>query len=132
MEERTPPPISIKLEPVFHPYPEDTLRTIDPVKIKGSGRRCLAITEKPADFEDANTKECWRHAMKEELGSIHDNNACELVDLPNNEKTMELKWEFTIKKEAEGNCVKHKAKLLFKEYMQDEGVGFKEVFVHIA
>lgn len=75
-----------------------TFHTIDPVKIKGSEERCLASVEELIKFEGANTKDCWRHSMKEELGSIHDNNAWELVDLPNNEKTMELKWEFTIKK----------------------------------
>ena len=67
---------------------------------------------------DANTKECWRHAMKEELGSIHDNNSWEFMDLPNNEKAMELKWDFKVKRDVEV-CMKHKARLVAKGYVQE-------------
>ena len=75
--------------------------------------------------------EYWRQAMKEELRSIHDNNAWELVDLPNNEKVMDLKWKFKIKKDFEG-FTKHKARLVAKEYVQEEGVDFEEVFIPIS
>ena len=68
--------------------------------------------------------------MEEELRSIHDNNAWELVDLPNNEKAMELKWEFKVKKDVEG-CMKHKARFVAKEYMQEKCVDFEEVFIPI-
>ena len=123
--------VSIKcLQPVLHPYSENSLRTTDPVKVKRSGRRCLASAEESADFEDANMKWCWRQTMEEELRSIHDNNAWELVDLPNNGKAMDLKWEFMIKRDAEGS-VKHKARLVAKEYVQEEGVDFEEAFVPI-
>lgn len=69
VEERTPPTLE-HLQPELHPYPEKFLRMINPVMVNGSGRRCLASAEEPAEFVDANTKECWRHAMIEELGSI--------------------------------------------------------------
>ena len=69
--------------------------------------------------------------MEEELRSIHDNNIWELVDLPDNEKIMDLKWEFMIKKDADGS-VKHKARLVAKEYVQEEGADFEEVFVPVA
>ena len=58
----------------------------------------------PAKFEDANTTECWRHAMDEELGWIHDNNTWELVDLPDNHEIIELKWIYMINKDAEEKC----------------------------
>jgi len=76
-------------------------------------------------------KWCWRQTMEEELRSIHDNNAWELVDLPNNGKAMDLKWEFMIKRDAEGS-VKHKARLVAQGYVQEEGVDFEEVFVPVA
>ena len=38
------------------------------VKMK-KGQRCLHI-EEPKNFEVAIMRECWRHAMDEELGSI--------------------------------------------------------------
>ena len=53
------------------------------------------------------------------------------MDLPNNDKVMELKWEFKVKKDVEG-CMKHKARFVAKKYVQEEGVDFEEVFVPIA
>ena len=53
------------------------------------------------------------------------------MDLPNNEKVMDLKWEFKIKKDGEGS-VKHDARLVAKEYVQEEGVDFEELFVPVA
>ena len=129
-EEKTRLPTTDHLLPVFDIHPEEALWTKDPEKVKRSGRRCLASAKEPAEFEDANTKEYWHQATEEELRSIHDNNAWELVDLPNNEKVMDLKWEFMIKKDAEGS-VKHKARLVAKEYVHDEGVNFV-MFVPIA
>ena len=125
------PAALVLLEPVSSMQPKQALRTIGPVKVKRSGQRCLASAKAPADFKDANTKECWRQVMEEELRSIHDNNIWELVDLPDNEKVMDLKWEFMIKKDADGS-VKHKARLVAKEYVQEEGVDFEEVFVPVA
>lgn len=90
-EKMTPPSTHMYLGPVFDIHPENTLWTIDPVKMTRSGRRCLVSTEEPACFEDATINECWRQAMEEEFGSIHDNIAWELVDLPNNHKAMDLK-----------------------------------------
>jgi hypothetical protein len=42
-------------------------------------------------FEEANTEECWRRGMDDELGSIRDNNTWKLIDLPNNHKAIGLK-----------------------------------------
>jgi hypothetical protein len=53
------------------------------------------------------------------------------MDLPNGYKAIELKWEFKIKNDDEG-CVKHKARLVAKEYVQGECVNFEEVFAPVA
>jgi hypothetical protein len=63
-------------------------------------------------FEEANTEEFCRCAMDDELESICNNNTWKLVDLPNNHKAIGLKWVYKIKKDAEGNLVKHKARLV--------------------
>jgi hypothetical protein len=57
--------------------------------------------------------------MDEELVSIHDNNTWKLVDLPNGQKAIGLKWVYKIKKDAEGNLLKHKARLVAKGYVQE-------------
>jgi hypothetical protein len=70
--------------------------------------------------------------MDEELGSIRDNNTWKLANLPNNHKAIGLKWVYKIKKDAEGNLVKHKVRLVDKGYVQEQGVDFEEVFAPVA
>jgi transposase InsO family protein len=127
--ERRRPPTPEKLRSVLEFYPPETFGT---TRARGRGQgRCL-LTEEPTKFEDANTEECWRRAMDEELVSIHDNNTWKLVDLPNGQKAIGLKWVYKIKKDAEGNLVKHKARLVAKGYVQEQGVDFEEVFAPVA
>jgi hypothetical protein len=78
-------------------YSSETFRTINPIRTtrtRGRGRGGCLLTEEPTKFEEANTEECWRRAMDEELGSIRDNNTWKLVDLPNNHKAIGLKWVY--------------------------------------
>uniref|UniRef100_A0A453GS05 Reverse transcriptase Ty1/copia-type domain-containing protein n=1 Tax=Aegilops tauschii subsp. strangulata TaxID=200361 RepID=A0A453GS05_AEGTS len=101
------------------------------VKMKSKEQRRWYI-EEPENFEDAKTEECWRRAMDDELGSIRDNDTWELADLPNGHNAIELKWEYEVKKGAEGNLVKHKARLVAKSNVQDQGVDFEEVFAPLT
>uniref|UniRef100_A0A453AK76 Reverse transcriptase Ty1/copia-type domain-containing protein n=1 Tax=Aegilops tauschii subsp. strangulata TaxID=200361 RepID=A0A453AK76_AEGTS len=101
------------------------------VKMKSKGQRCLHIGE-PDNFEDAKTEECWRRAMNEELWSIQDNNTWELADLPNGQNAIELKWVYKVKKDAERNLMKHKARLVAKACVQEQDVDFEEVFAPVA
>jgi hypothetical protein len=52
--------------------------------------------------------------------------------LPKNQKAIGLKWVFKVKKDPEGNIVKHKARLVAKGYAQVRGVDFDEVFAPVA
>jgi hypothetical protein len=70
--------------------------------------------------------------MSEELDSIKDNNTWELVDLPTRHKPIGLKWVYKLEKNACGEIVKHKARLVAKCYVQREGVDFDEVFAPVA
>ena len=134
---RTRPPTPEKLRPVLELYPKQALRTINPVRAPKKGGRgrghCLLIeNEEPTRFEEANTVACWRRAMDEELGSIRDNETWSLVDLPNGQKAIGLKWVYKLKKDAEGKVIKHKARLVAKGYVQEQGIDFEEVFAPVA
>ena len=43
-----------------------------------------------------------------------------------------LKWVFKLKRNEEGEVVKHKARLVAKSYVQKQGVDFEEVFALVA
>lgn len=70
--------------------------------------------------------------MKNEMESIERNGTWELTDLPQGHKEIGLKWIFKLKKDADGNIVKHKARLVVKGYVQEKGVDFDEVFAPVT
>jgi hypothetical protein len=70
--------------------------------------------------------------MTKEISSIVENNTLKLVDLPAGHQPIELKWVYKLKKDASGQIVKHKAKLVAKWYVQGEGIGFDEFFAPVA
>jgi hypothetical protein len=82
--------------------------------------------------EDALNDECWRDAMVAEMESIQSNRTWEVAVLPAGHHAIGLKWVFKVKKDPEGNVIKHKARLVAKGYAQREGVDFKEVFAPVA
>ncbi|KAD1781278.1 hypothetical protein E3N88_42305 [Mikania micrantha] len=74
----------------------------------------------------------WINAMKVEMEAIEKNNTWTLVDPPENHRTIGLKWVFKLKKDARGNVVKYKARLVANGYVQKHGVDFDEVFAPVA
>jgi hypothetical protein len=50
----------------------------------------------------------------------------------NKQRSIGLKWVFKLKRNEEGQVVKHKAHLVTKGYVQKEGIDFNEVFVPVA
>ena len=85
----------------------------------------LVTGEEPASFAEAKHEDCWRRAMLDELQSIDDNNNWTLTMLPAGHQAIGLKWVFKLKKDEEGNVVKHKARLVAKGYVQRAGVDFE-------
>jgi hypothetical protein len=82
----------------------------------------------PTTFEKAKREQCWLKAMKEEMGSIKQNSTWKLVDLPRGHRAIGLKCVFKVKHDEQGAIVKHKARLIAKGYVQQQGVDFDEVF----
>jgi len=92
----------------------------------------LAVMEEPSSFVEAAGDENWMNAMRSEIQSICKNKTWELSALPPGQKPIGLKWVFKLKRNSEGEVVKHKARLVAKGYVQKQGVDFEEVFARVA
>jgi hypothetical protein len=92
----------------------------------------LAAMEEPSCFRDAVDHPEWVQAMDSEMQSICKNGTWELATLPPGQKSIGLKWIFKLKKNSDGEVVKHKARLVAKGYVQQQGVDFEEVFAPVA
>jgi hypothetical protein len=81
------------------------------------------------DSEDGNL---WKRAMEEEMASLDNNEAWDLVELPTGRKPIGRKWVFKKKLNVEGKVEKYKAQLVAKGYSQVEGIDFGEIFSPVA
>jgi len=93
---------------------------------------CYIAAEEPRSVDEALSEQCWREAMMAEMKSIQENRTWELASLPTSHRAIGLKWVFKVKKDPDGNVIKHKARLVAKGYAQREGVDFEEVFAPVA
>ena len=70
----------------------------------------------------------WFEAMKEEMNSMESKRVWDLVDLPPSRKTIRNKWVLNIKHKADGTIDRNKTRLVAKGYMQQEGIGYEDIF----
>ena len=66
--------------------------------------------EEPMNYSQAVKDRNCRSAMENGMQSIEENNTWKLTKLPTGKKTIGLKWIFILKKDAEGNIIKYKAR----------------------
>jgi hypothetical protein len=92
----------------------------------------LQIEDEPATFTEAERYQPWRRVMLEEINSIESNKMWRLVPLPLVHRSIGLKWVYKLKKNTADVVIKHKAHLVVKGYVQQQGVDFEEVFVPMA
>jgi hypothetical protein len=76
--------------------------------------------------------ELWRRAMDEEFASLLENGTWELEKLPDGFKALPMKWVYKIKRDANGNIERYKARLEAKGYLQKQGVDFEEVYAPVS
>ena len=69
--------------------------------------------------------------MREEMMAIDRNNTWELEIPPPNCRPIGLKWIFKLKKNPQGEVIKHKARLVVKGYLQRKGIDYEEVFAPV-
>ena len=70
--------------------------------------------------------------MKVELEAMEANQNWSIVPLPPDKHFIGCKWVYKIKLKSDGTVERYKARLVAKEYTQQEGVYFLETFSHVA
>ena len=73
-------------------------------------------------------KEKWIEAMNDEMDSMKSNQVWELVEKPKDVKVVSTKWIYTIKKDADGNIQRYKARFVARGFSQIEGVNVNETY----
>jgi hypothetical protein len=66
------------------------------------------------------------------MNAITDNSTWELAELPPGHRAIRLKWVFKVKRDENGNILRHKARLVAKGYVQHTGINYDEVFAPVA
>jgi hypothetical protein len=70
--------------------------------------------------------------MDEEFALLLENGTWELEKLPNAFKALPMKWVYKIKRNANGNIERYKARLVARGYLQKQGVDFEEVYAPVS
>jgi hypothetical protein len=86
----------------------------------------------PRSFTEAEKDAAWRAAMKAEMDAVEKNRIWELADLPRGHRMITLKWVFKLKRDEVGAIIKHKARLVARDFLQREGIDFDDAFAPVT
>jgi hypothetical protein len=74
----------------------------------------------------------WEEGIREELATLQAAGTWELADLPDGANLVGSKWVFRAKKDAAGNVVRHKARLVAQGFSQVPGIDFFDMYMPVA
>ena len=70
--------------------------------------------------------------MQSEMDAVEKNRTWELADLPRGHRAITFKWVFKLKRDEASTVVKHKARLVARGFVQQEGIDFDDAFAPVA
>ncbi|KAH0818662.1 hypothetical protein GEV33_004129 [Tenebrio molitor] len=77
-------------------------------------------------------KHDWIRAMNDEMKALTENSTWVLTTLPEGRKTIDCKWLFKRKKNANTGLIKYKARLVAQGFSQKYGTDYDEVFAPVV
>nr|GEX27184.1 retrovirus-related Pol polyprotein from transposon TNT 1-94 [Tanacetum cinerariifolium] len=83
-------------------------------------------------YKDALTQSCWIEAIQEELNEFERLEVWELVPQPDKVMVITLKWIYKVKLDELGGILKNKARLVARDYRQEEVIDIEESFAPVA
>ncbi|KAG1655976.1 hypothetical protein FOA52_008677 [Chlamydomonas sp. UWO 241] len=100
------------------------------------------MTEPPGLSEPTTFKEAtsaanpyssqWKQVSDEEISSLMENGTWELCQLPNGFSVLPVRWVYKFKRDATGQVVRFKARVVAKGFKQVEGVDYLQTFAPCA
>jgi len=101
-----------------------------PVRYQARLANSISSSE-PKTYKEAMLgpdKEEWKKAMEEEYSSLVDKGTWEIIQKPRGAKVLDAKWVFKIKKNADGNVERYKARLCIRGFRQQFEIDYFETF----
>lgn len=81
---------------------------------------------------DAADAEQWNAAMNEELASLAEMGTWETGPLPEDRKAISCKWVYRIKRDADGNPTRYKARLVARGFTQVYSLDYDETYAPVT
>ena len=104
-------------------------------KDKDSYHANVAIVQDPTTVSETMKSQDaskWEAAIEDEYHSLLANGTWELTTLPKGCKAVGCKWVIKTKRDAAGEIVRHKVRLVARGFSQMQGVDFNETFALVA
>jgi hypothetical protein len=92
----------------------------------------LTHVGEPANLAEAKDDPAWWAPMEQELKVVEQNHTWELVLLHAGHWPITLTWVYKLKKDELGAVIKHKARLVARGFVQQEGVDYDDAFTPVA
>lgn len=103
-------------------------RSFNPLGVFNSHISFIAIPRTVKEALNSPESREWKEAMEREMASLIKNKTWEIVELPNDAKTVKCKWVFSTKTDELGNILRFKARLVARGFTQEYGIDYNETF----